>query len=116
MPSDMQKEKVMHKLHATFAIAALALAMGCGSAAAEPSRNGAQNARCPVGYWLLEPVCLNEDSGDVVNANPAPTKPASFELGCAPGYWRQGALCLSPATGDVELADEKRWPAERRAS
>jgi hypothetical protein len=39
-----------------------------------------------------------------------------FERGCAPGYWRLGHLCLSPATGDVELADEKLWPAEKRAA
>jgi hypothetical protein len=64
----------------------------------------------------LEPVCISQDSGDVVNATPAQVTPVVFERGCAPGYWRLGELCLSPAAGDVELADEKLWPAEQRAA
>jgi hypothetical protein len=106
----------MHKPYATFAIATLGIAMGCYSAAAEPPYQSEPNARCPAGYWLLEPLCINQDSGDVVNATPVHIKPAAFERGCAPRYWRLGELCLSPATGDVEMADENRWPAEHRAS
>jgi hypothetical protein len=101
----------MHKLSATFAIATLAIVIGCHSAPAEAQHQGRLSARCPVGYWLLEPVCINQDSGDVVNATPSQVTPVVFERGCAPGYWRLGHLCLSPATGDVELADEKLWPA-----
>jgi hypothetical protein len=101
----------MHKL-----IATLGIVLGCFSAAAEPPHQSELNARCPVGYWLLEPVCINQDSGDVVNATPANIRPAAFEPGCAPGYWRLGELCLSPITGDVEMADEKMWPAKRGAS
>ena len=106
----------MHKLSATFAIVTLGIVTGCYPAAAEAQYPSELSARCPAGYWLLEPVCINQDSGDVVNATPAQIDPVAFQRGCAPGYWRLAELCLSPATGDVELADEKRWPAEHRAS
>jgi hypothetical protein len=69
------------------------------------------NSRCPVGYWLVEPVCLNNVTGDVVNATRAQGSPTALEGGCVPGYWRLGELCVSPMSGDVELVDEQRWPA-----
>jgi hypothetical protein len=67
-------------------------------------------------HLLTRAVCINQDSGDVVNAAPSDVTRVMLEQGCAPGYWRLGEVCLSPATGDVELADEKLWPAERRAA
>ena len=62
----------------------------------------------------MQSLCLNNATGDVVNAEPAPASRVAFELGCAPGYWRLAELCLSPATGDVELVDENRWRADQR--
>jgi hypothetical protein len=62
----------------------------------------------------MEPVCTNQETGDVVMALPAAPSRVVLEPGCAPGYWRLDQLCLSPSTGDVELVDEERWPADRR--
>jgi hypothetical protein len=106
----------MHKLSATFAIATLGVVIGCYPAPVEAQYQGQLSARCPAEYWLLEPVCINQDSGDVVNAASSDVTRVMFEQGCAPGYWRLGEVCLSSATGDVELADEKRWPADQRAA
>jgi hypothetical protein len=108
----------MHKLLATtFAIATLGIVIGCYPATpAEAQYQSQLSGRCPAGYWLLEPVCINQDTGDVVSATPSRVTPVVFDRGCAPGYWRLADLCLSPATGDVELADEKRWPAGQRTA
>jgi hypothetical protein len=62
---------------------------------------------------LMESLCLNNTTGDVVNAEPEVA--SRIERGCAPGYWRLDSLCLNSATGDVELVDEERWPDGKRA-
>src|SRR5262245_49646217 len=105
----------MHKGITTLAITTAGILIGCLSTSARAQYASILSPRCPAGYWLLEPVCINQDSGDVVNATPAPTARLSFAPGCAPGYWRLESLCVSPATGDVELVDEKTWPAEQYA-
>src|SRR5262245_28808790 len=106
----------MRRLPVTFAIATLGIVIGCYSIPAGAQQQSRLSARCPAGYWLLEPVCMNQDSGDVVNAAPSRVTPVVFERGCAPGYWRLGDLCLSAVTGDVELANENLWPAEKRSA
>jgi hypothetical protein len=107
----------MHKLSATFAIATIGVVIGFLSTSALAQSQKPAGPRCPAGYWLMQSLCLNNATGDVVNAAPAgiTTRVVSVQ-GCAPGYWRLEEVCLSDATGDVELADEKRWPAEQRAA
>jgi hypothetical protein len=75
---------------------------------------GPANTRCPAGYWLMDALCLNDTTGDVVKAAPAAASPVAFEPGCPPGYWRHDRLCLNAATGDVEIVDETMWPRDRR--
>jgi hypothetical protein len=104
-----------HRCPSMFAIGTISVAIGCISTLTTVQSQTSANGRCPQGYWLMEPVCMNQETGDVVMASPAPPARAALEPGCAPGYWRLGELCLSPSTGDVELVDEKMWPPERRA-
>lgn len=106
----------MHKISTRFVSATIAVAIWGFSTWAMAQSESTANMRCPAGYWQMQSLCLSDATGDVVNAEPAGASPVAFEAGCAPGYWRLGELCLSPATGDVEMADEKRWPAEHRAS
>jgi hypothetical protein len=97
------------------AIGTIIIVVGCLSAAGIAQSQSSANARCPQGYWLMEPVCVNQETGDVVTASPAPPPRIVREPGCAPGYWRLDNLCISPSTGDVELVDEKMWPPDRHA-
>jgi hypothetical protein len=105
----------MYKRSTQFACAAIGVVMCWFSTAIAQSQDPA-SPRCPAGYWLMQTLCLNSSTGDVVNAAPAPASATAFEPGCAPGYWRLGKLCLSSETGDVELVDEKRWPVVERAA
>ena len=67
-------------------------------------------SQCPAGYWKYGSLCLNDTSGDVVNASRI-----ASGVGCARGYWRYGRLCLSSETGDVEIADEQLHPQNQHA-
>lgn len=104
----------MHKSSTRLVFATIGIVICWFSAATAQSRDPT-NPRCPAGYWLMESLCLNNATGDVVNAAPAAAPRIAFEPGCAPGYWRLGSLCLNSATGDVELVDEKRSPDGQRA-
>jgi hypothetical protein len=101
----------MNRNFATFALATVGIVIGCISTSAISQSQGPMNLHCPAGYWLMAPVCVDLDTGDVVSASPPAPSPVASEPGCAPGYWRHDKLCLSPTTGDVELVDEARWPA-----
>jgi hypothetical protein len=100
-------------------LATIGIVIGWLSTATAQPRTPA--ARCPAGYWMLESaslkelLCLNNTTGDVVNADPEVPSRTVLERGCAPGYWRLDSLCFDSATGDVELVDEKRWPEGQRA-
>jgi hypothetical protein len=110
----------MHKSPTTLVLATIGPVISWFSTATAQSRDPT-NTRCPAGYWMLEskslvePLCLNNTTGDVVNAEPAAASRIVLERGCAPGYWRLDSLCLNSETGDVELVDEKRWPDGKRA-
>ena len=105
----------MNRNLATLAFATIGIVIGCISTSTMSQSQSPTDPRCPAGYWLMAPVCIDPDTGDVVSASPpAPSRVAS-EPGCAPGYWRLDRLCLSPSTGDVELVDETRWPAHQLA-
>lgn len=102
-----------HKYLPRSAIAAIGIGVGCLLA----SGSGAQTtekARCPQGYWLWERLCLSQETGDIVMAEPPPASIVA-EVGCAPGWWRVGRVCVSRETGDVELADETTWPGRQHA-
>src|SRR5262245_243376 len=103
--------QVMNKNLATFALATIGIVIGSISTSTISQSQSSTDPRCPAGYWLMARVCIDLDTGDVVNAL-APSGVAS-EPGCAPGYWRLDKLCHSPFTGDVELVDETRWPAHQ---
>ena len=64
--------------------------------------------RCPAGFWLMDPLCMNNSTGDVVYAVRPVHSGVTAVLGCRAGYWRLDSLCVSPATGDVELASDQR--------
>jgi hypothetical protein len=104
----------MHKGHKWLAFATISVicSLPIAAAAQSPERT---DLRCPVGYWLMQSLCLNSSTGDVVYAEPAAASRVLLEPGCAPGYWRLDSQCHSPATGDVELVDEERWPASQHA-
>src|SRR5262249_42801009 len=110
----------MHKNPTSIVLATIGIVIGCWQGAGAQSRPPA-TARCPAGYWMLEskslkePLCLNNTSGDVVNAEPEVSSRIVLERGCAPGYWRLDSLCFDSATGDVEMVDEKLWPDGQRA-
>ena len=89
-------------------LAAVCALWWCTSAAAQQERMSA--AACPVGYWQLELLCLNDTTGDLVLAEAPGSPRLAYEPGCRPGYWRLGDLCQSSATGDIELVDEGHWP------
>lgn len=97
------------------AAASIGMAMVVALASLAAHAGDAFPERCPPGYWLLDPVCIDRSSGDVVNASPAKSSPAAPAPGCAPDYWRLGKLCISLQTGDVELADDRRGPGGRGA-
>src|SRR5262245_44261917 len=101
------REIVRENLRTLFV--AIGIIIGCSPIAVMSQAQGTQS-RCPVGYWLMESLCLNNSTGDVVYA--APSGPSSIVAvpGCRPGYWRLDSLCQSPSTGDIELVDEQRWP------
>jgi hypothetical protein len=105
----------MHRASAAFATAMVGIVIGYLSSSAGAQSQSSLGSRCPAGYWLLEPVCINQDTGDVVNAAPAAASRVAFAPGCRPGYWRLDSLCFSSATGDVELVDENTSPADHRA-
>jgi hypothetical protein len=107
--------QVMNKNFATIALATAGIVIGCISTPAISQSQNPTDSHCPAGYWPMAPVCVDLDTGDVVNASPAAPSPVASELGCAPGYWRLDKLCHSPSTGDVELVDETRWPARELA-
>jgi hypothetical protein len=110
----------MHKNPTSIVLVTISIVIGWLPTAMAQSRAPA-NARCPAGYWMLEskslkePLCLNNTSGDVVNAEPQVPSRIVLERGCAPGYWRLDSLCFDSATGDVEMVDEKLWPDGQRA-
>jgi hypothetical protein len=106
---------VMNRKFATFALATVGIVIGCISTSAISQSQSPADPHCPAGYWLMAPVCVDLDTGDVVSASPPAPSPVASEPGCAPGYWRLGKLCHSPSTGDVELVDETRWPAPELA-
>jgi hypothetical protein len=108
-------EEVMHQNSTRLAFSTIGIVMCWFSTATAQSQDPA-SPRCPEGYWLMESLCLNGSTGDVVNAASAAASAMAVEPGCAPGYWRLDRLCHSSETGDVELADEKRWPAAERAA
>jgi hypothetical protein len=105
----------MHERSTRLAFATVGIVM-CWFSTATAQTPDPASLRCPEGYWLMESLCLNGSTGDVVNAAPAAASAVALEPGCAPGYWRLDSLCLSSETGDVELVDEKRWPIERAAA
>lgn len=105
----------MHKCSTRLVFATIGIAVCCFSTSATVQSQSPTNLRCPAGYWPMESLCLNNSTGDVVEASPAAASRTALELGCAPGYWRLDTLCLSASTGDVELVDEKQWPAGQRA-
>jgi hypothetical protein len=110
----------MHKRSTSIVLATIGIVVGWLPTATAQSQAPA-NARCPAGYWRLEskslkePLCLNNTTGDVVNAEPEVPSRIVLERGCAPGYWRLDSLCFDSATGDVEMVDEKLWPDGQRA-
>jgi hypothetical protein len=106
----------MNKIFATFALATVGIVIGCIPTSAISQSQSPTDQRCPAGYWLMAPVCVDLDTGDVVSASPPAPSPVASAPGCAPGYWRLGKLCHSPSTGDVELVDETRWPARELAN
>ena len=105
----MSRNKPFVSFAAALACMAIALALASTTAHADD----ASATRCPSGYWLLEPVCINQSTGDVVNALAAAPSTVALASGCAPDYWRLGNLCLNLQTGDVELVDERQWPGEQ---
>jgi hypothetical protein len=104
----------MHKSSNWLAFATIGVICSLPIAAAAQSQERTV-LRCPAGYWLMQSLCLNSSTGDVVYAEPAAASRVLLEPGCAPGYWRLDSQCHSPATGDVELVDEERWPASQHA-
>jgi hypothetical protein len=100
----------------TFLASATIGIVTCWFSTATPQTQDPASPQCPEGYWLMQSLCMNGSTGDVVKAAPAAASAVAFEPGCAPGYWRVGNLCHSSETGDVELADEKRWPVTERAA
>jgi hypothetical protein len=71
MTSNMSRRTATDKFGAGLAIAATVIATACLSTATPTQAEQSVQPRCPAGYWLLEPVCLNQTTGDVVNAKPA---------------------------------------------
>jgi hypothetical protein len=103
----------MNRNSATLALATTGIVIGyISTSTMSQSQSPTTNPRCPAGYWLMAPVCIDLDTGDVVDASPPAPSPVASEPGCAPGYWRLDKLCLSHSTGDVELVDETKWPAD----
>ena len=89
---------------------AIASVVLCWSSAALSQSPPLDDARCPAGHWLLDQVCVNKATGDVVNAAPSAAATMTDNHGCAPGYWRLDQVCVSKATGDVEMAEEQQLP------
>jgi hypothetical protein len=104
----------MHKRSKSLAFATIGVMCSLSTVATAQSQSST-DLRCPAGYWLMQSLCLNNSTGDVVYPEPAAASRVLLERGCAPGYWRLDSLCLNSATGDVELVDEERWPADQHA-
>jgi hypothetical protein len=105
----------MRKTSTVFVFATMGIAICSFSTMATAQSQPSEHTPCPAGYWQMQSVCLNDATGDVVNAEPAAASPrVAFEPGCPPGYWRLDSVCLSSETGDVELVDENRWRADQR--
>ena len=113
MTSTMLPRMATDRFATGLAIAATLIATLCISTATTTQAQQSAQPRCPAGYWLLEPVCLNQTTGDVVNAGPLSVFRISLEAGCEPGYWRLADVCLNSATGDVILVDLQKWPEQR---
>ena len=96
-----------HFRNRPLAIAGIVL---CWSLAALAQSPPLDNAGCPAGYWLMDPICVNKMSGDVVNAAPSSAATMTDHQGCAPGYWRLEQVCVSKVTGDVEMIEEQQLP------
>jgi hypothetical protein len=105
----------MYKRSTRLAFSLIGIVMCWCSTATAQSQDPA-SPRCPEGYWLMESLCVNGSTGDVVKAAPAAPSAIALGPGCAPGYWRLDNLCLSSETGDVELVDEQRQPVTERAA
>jgi hypothetical protein len=56
------------------AIATMAIVIGCSLPAAAAESTGTAQPRCPEKYWLMGTLCINESTGDVVFADPAPSR------------------------------------------
>jgi len=48
-------------------VVTMSLLVGTGAVAQSP---GTARSSCPEGYWQLDSLCLNNSTGDVVNAAP----------------------------------------------
>lgn len=70
MTSTMLPRMATDRFATGLAIAATLIATLCISTATTTQAQQSAQPRCPAGYWLLEPVCLNQTTGDVVNAGP----------------------------------------------
>jgi hypothetical protein len=109
-------ENTMHKAVTRIAFAAIAISVCCFSSWTAAQPQSPTDPRCPAGYWLMDPLCFNSATGDVINASAPVASRVASKLGCRPEYWRLGALCFNSSTGDVELADEGEPPAGQRAA
>ena len=112
MTSKTSRRTTMDERALGIAFAGALIAAACLSAATPIQAEQRVQSRCPAGYWLLEPVCVNQATGDVVTAEPAVALRTALEAGCAPGYWRLADLCLNSTTGDVELVDQQNRPEQ----
>ena len=96
-----------HPRNGPLAIAGIVL---CWSLAAHAQSPALDEARCPAGHWRVDPVCVNNKTGDVANAAPSAAATMTDNHGCAPGYWRLEQVCVSKVTGDVEMVEEQQLP------
>jgi hypothetical protein len=113
MPSKISRRTTLDGRALGIAFASALIAAACLSAATPIQAEQRVQSRCPAGYGLLDPVCVNQATGDVVTAEPAVAFRTALEAGCAPGYWRLADHCLNSTTGDVELVDLQNWPKQR---
>jgi hypothetical protein len=100
MTSTMLPRMATDRFATGLAIAAALIATLCISTATTTQAQQSAQPRCPAGYWLLEPVCLNQTTGDVVNAEPLSVFRISLEAGCAP--------ILAPGRRLPELGNRRR--------
>ena len=93
------------------AIAGIVLCWSLAALAQSPAHD---DARCPAGHWRVDPIRVNNKTGDVVNAAPSAAATMTDNHGCAPGYWRLEQVCK--ATGDTEPLEEQLLPERKRNS